>query len=118
MRHAVFNYLPQSAKTAHLVKELSYRPQATFLPQVPNHGTSKVLPQKPSRRYTELQQQGAAIGASKDLPQKPSKIYTKLQRYTKLQQNGAAIVRRDLEELEEPMRGRGEVVTRGKEKVS
>ncbi|KAF9953924.1 hypothetical protein BGZ70_000061 [Mortierella alpina] len=60
VRHAVFNYLPEFTKTMHLSKEMSYRPQATFIPRVPNHGTSEVLPQKPSWRYTELQKQGAA----------------------------------------------------------
>ncbi|KAG9326066.1 hypothetical protein KVV02_000777 [Mortierella alpina] len=60
VRHAVFNYLPESARTMHLVKELSYRPQATFLPRVSNHGTSEVLPQKPSWRYAKLQQKDAA----------------------------------------------------------
>ncbi|CAO3571995.1 unnamed protein product [Mortierella alpina] len=60
VRHVVFKYLPESARTMHLVKELSYRPQATFLPRVPNHGTSEVLPQKSSWRYTELQKRGAA----------------------------------------------------------
>ncbi|KAF9282000.1 hypothetical protein BGZ68_006273 [Mortierella alpina] len=60
VRYVVFNCLPESARTSHLVKELSYRPQATFLPRVPNHGTSEVLPQKGSWRYAELQKTGAA----------------------------------------------------------
>ncbi|KAF9984940.1 hypothetical protein BGZ75_003511 [Mortierella antarctica] len=55
VRRMVLNYLPELAKRSNLIKKLSYRPQAAFLPQVPNHGISKVLPQKPSWRYTELQ---------------------------------------------------------------
>ncbi|KAF9984939.1 hypothetical protein BGZ75_003510 [Mortierella antarctica] len=60
VRSMVLNYLPELAKRSSLIRELSYRPQAAFLPQVPNHGTSKVLPQKPSWRYTELQKKSEA----------------------------------------------------------
>ncbi|KAF9117008.1 hypothetical protein BGX27_007062 [Mortierella sp. AM989] len=33
------------------IKSGSYRPQCTYLPLVPNHGTHPPLPQKPSKRY-------------------------------------------------------------------
>ncbi|KAF9113491.1 hypothetical protein BGX27_001445 [Mortierella sp. AM989] len=57
LRHLVFNYLPISVLTRDVVREASYRPQVTFLPLAPKRGTTFVQPQKPSRRYEELQKQ-------------------------------------------------------------
>ncbi|KAG0205652.1 hypothetical protein BGX28_002768 [Mortierella sp. GBA30] len=59
-RNIVFKYLPESARTKNLVHELSYRPQATFIPQVPNRGTSEVIPQKQSKKYEDVQKQATA----------------------------------------------------------
>ncbi|KAF9581481.1 hypothetical protein BGW38_001482 [Lunasporangiospora selenospora] len=56
MRHVVFNYLPKSVQTKNIAKGAGYRPQATFLPLAPTRGSSEVLPQRPSRRYTEEQE--------------------------------------------------------------
>ncbi|KAF9184389.1 hypothetical protein BGZ51_003357 [Haplosporangium sp. Z 767] len=53
LRYVVFKYLPKSVQTKSVVREMSYRPQVTFLPQTANRGTSEVMPQKPSRRYME-----------------------------------------------------------------
>ncbi|KAF9193446.1 hypothetical protein BGZ51_003250 [Haplosporangium sp. Z 767] len=51
IRHLVFNYMPSSIQARAFAKGVAYRPQAVFLPQVPNRGTGYVIPQKPSRRY-------------------------------------------------------------------
>ncbi|KAG0257433.1 hypothetical protein BG011_003953 [Mortierella polycephala] len=51
LRHVVFKYLPKSVQTKSVIREVSYRPQATFLPQTANRGTTEVMPQKPSKRY-------------------------------------------------------------------
>ncbi|KAG9323174.1 hypothetical protein KVV02_001805 [Mortierella alpina] len=67
VRRMVLNYLPELAKRSNLIKKLSYRPQAAFLPQVPSHGTSKVLPQKPSWRYSELQKRKGEAAIEWDL---------------------------------------------------
>ncbi|KAF9189622.1 hypothetical protein BGZ50_000650, partial [Haplosporangium sp. Z 11] len=70
IRHIVFNYLPDSVQKKNIARDLSYRPQASFLPQVPNHGTSPASPQKPSQKYAEYlkkqqeqQQDGNAAAA-------------------------------------------------------
>ncbi|KAF9373854.1 hypothetical protein CPB97_000273 [Podila verticillata] len=54
MRNVIFNYLPRSIHSRNAIKDNTYRPQINFLPQCPNRGTGPVLPQKPSKRYTEL----------------------------------------------------------------
>ncbi|KAF9111377.1 hypothetical protein BGX27_005016 [Mortierella sp. AM989] len=56
VRHVALNFLPNSYVQKNMGKNLAYRPQATFLPQVPKRGTSPVLPQKPSKRYQEEQE--------------------------------------------------------------
>ncbi|KAG0093805.1 hypothetical protein BGZ92_001550 [Podila epicladia] len=55
LRKIIFTFLPRSMMAKGLVKEGAYRPQVTFLPRIPNRGRGHVLPQKPSRRYTEEQ---------------------------------------------------------------
>jgi len=51
MRYVIFNWLPHSAYTRNVRKEMAYRPQASFLPLAEVRGTGPVLPQKPSKRY-------------------------------------------------------------------
>ena len=53
MRKVVLSWLPKSFEKSTMTKSGSYRPQASFLPQVPVRGTVPVLPQKPSKRYQE-----------------------------------------------------------------
>ncbi|KAF9993263.1 hypothetical protein BGZ80_001695 [Entomortierella chlamydospora] len=55
VRKVVLNYLPKSIQQKSMFKDLAYRPQASFLPQVPKRGINDVLPQKPSKRYQEEQ---------------------------------------------------------------
>ncbi|KAG9322412.1 hypothetical protein KVV02_003738 [Mortierella alpina] len=56
MRNIMFNYLPSWAASRHFIKAAAYRPQASFLPQVPPRGTGEVLPQMPSKRYAAEQE--------------------------------------------------------------
>ncbi|KAF9208809.1 hypothetical protein BGZ49_007462 [Haplosporangium sp. Z 27] len=51
MRKVVFNIFPSFTVRIALLKSLSYRPQASFLPKVAYRGTGKVNPQKESKRY-------------------------------------------------------------------
>ncbi|KAF9134469.1 hypothetical protein BGW39_006929 [Mortierella sp. 14UC] len=51
LRVVVFNLLPESLQLKGGYKGMEFRPQASFLPQVPVRGTGFVLPQKPSQRY-------------------------------------------------------------------
>ncbi|KAG0255641.1 hypothetical protein BG011_005005, partial [Mortierella polycephala] len=53
IRHIVFNYLPESVQKKNIARDLSYRPQVSFLPLAPNHGTSPASPQMPSKKYAE-----------------------------------------------------------------
>ncbi|KAF9961807.1 hypothetical protein BGZ72_001723 [Mortierella alpina] len=55
MRNIAFNYLPSWVASRHFIKAAAYRPQASFLPQVPPRGTGEVLPQMPSKRYAAEQ---------------------------------------------------------------
>ncbi|KAF9347902.1 hypothetical protein BGX26_000660, partial [Mortierella sp. AD094] len=55
LRKVVLCYLPKSIQRRSMTKDLAYRPQASFLPQVPKRGTIDVLPQKPSKRYQKEQ---------------------------------------------------------------
>ncbi|GJJ71415.1 hypothetical protein EMPS_03765 [Entomortierella parvispora] len=55
IRWILFN-LPDSFQQRTQVKKNVYRPQASFLPLVPNRGTGKVLPQVPSKRYQKEQE--------------------------------------------------------------
>ncbi|KAF9182239.1 hypothetical protein BGZ51_004857 [Haplosporangium sp. Z 767] len=59
LRHVLLNYIPDWVQDRNYAKQTEYRPQATFLPLVKNRGTGRVLPQKPSRRYTEENMKGA-----------------------------------------------------------
>ncbi|KAG0376747.1 hypothetical protein BGX24_007293 [Mortierella sp. AD032] len=51
MRMVVFNWLPESTKMKGAYKGVEFRPQASFLPQIPARGTAPVLLQKISKRY-------------------------------------------------------------------
>ncbi|KAG0039982.1 hypothetical protein BGZ83_002669 [Gryganskiella cystojenkinii] len=53
VRHAVFNWMPKFMMTRTVVKDASYRPQLSFLPQAPTRGTGYIQSQKPSWRYEE-----------------------------------------------------------------
>ncbi|KAG0320203.1 hypothetical protein BGZ97_000493 [Linnemannia gamsii] len=55
LRTIVFNWLPTSVHVKGGYKGVEFRPQASFLPQVPVRGTGPVLPQKPSQRYQNEQ---------------------------------------------------------------
>ena len=55
LRTVVFNWLPESFKLKGSIKGLDFRPQASFLPQVPARGVAPVLPQKTSQRYLDEQ---------------------------------------------------------------
>ncbi|KAF9119241.1 hypothetical protein BGW39_000439 [Mortierella sp. 14UC] len=59
LRTIVFNWLPTSVHVKGGYKGVEFRPQASFLPQVPVRGTSPVFPQKPSPRYRAEQQKAA-----------------------------------------------------------
>ncbi|KAF9353013.1 hypothetical protein BGX26_009219 [Mortierella sp. AD094] len=60
IRKVVLNYMPKSLQRRSVIKNLAYRPQASFLPQAPKRGTLDVLPQKPSKRYQEEQELAGA----------------------------------------------------------
>ncbi|KAF9170396.1 hypothetical protein BGX20_009019 [Mortierella sp. AD010] len=55
LRKVVLSYMPKSIQRKSMTKDLAYRPQASFLPQVPKRGALDILPQKPSKRYQEEQ---------------------------------------------------------------
>lgn len=55
MRYVAFNFIPQTILDKGAYKGMDFRPQAAFLPQVPNRGTTPVLPQRVSKRYQEEQ---------------------------------------------------------------
>ncbi|KAF9990186.1 hypothetical protein BGZ75_003312 [Mortierella antarctica] len=59
-RMVIFNLLPDFVQSKIYGKSLGYRPQLSFLPQVPSRGSEPVLPQKPSAKY-ERQQQATAL---------------------------------------------------------
>ncbi|KAF9438522.1 hypothetical protein BGZ76_007196 [Entomortierella beljakovae] len=68
LRHVVFNWVPKSIAMKQFLKDAAYRPQASFIEQIENRGTSPVLPQTPSKRYleeksgkTEKTTQGVAV---------------------------------------------------------
>ncbi|KAF9434036.1 hypothetical protein BGZ76_008664 [Entomortierella beljakovae] len=60
VRNVVLNYLPRSAVHRNLAKNHAYRPQASYIPQIPKKGRSPVLPQKPSKRYQKEQEAKAS----------------------------------------------------------
>lgn len=55
MRMMVFNWLPESVKMKGAYRGVEFRPQASFLPQIPVRGSGPVLPQNPSQRYLDEQ---------------------------------------------------------------
>ncbi|KAF9142597.1 hypothetical protein BG015_000747 [Linnemannia schmuckeri] len=69
LRAVVFNWLPESVKLKGSVKGLDFRPQASFLPQVPTRGVAPVLPQKVSQRYLDEQ---AKLNVREDVDVYPS----------------------------------------------
>ncbi|KAK3819884.1 MAG: hypothetical protein J3Q66DRAFT_335742 [Benniella sp.] len=64
IRHLALNYLPTSIQSKAGMRDMAYRPQVSYLPQIPNRGSSFVHPQKPSRRYQEEQAKAEAANAS------------------------------------------------------
>ncbi|KAG0072718.1 hypothetical protein BGZ90_011831 [Linnemannia elongata] len=71
LRRVVLGYASDFFQRRNYAKTLNYRPQATFLPLVPDRGTIPILPQKPSLRYAAeqagLAKQGAGVGAEASL---------------------------------------------------
>ncbi|GJJ74506.1 hypothetical protein EMPS_06864 [Entomortierella parvispora] len=63
IRYLALHWVPQSVKHKAFLKGAAYRPQATFLPQVPKRGTGEVLPQKTSKRYEREQKQKPQISS-------------------------------------------------------
>ncbi|KAF9123043.1 hypothetical protein BGX30_001639 [Mortierella sp. GBA39] len=55
MRMIVFNMLPESVMLKGGFKGVEFRPQASFIPQIPVRGSGPVLPQRPSQRYIDEQ---------------------------------------------------------------
>ncbi|KAG0280767.1 hypothetical protein BGZ95_008793 [Linnemannia exigua] len=64
LRTVVFNWLPESVRLKGNMKGVNYRPQATFIPQIPVRGIGSVLPQMVSKRYQEEQAKLKAKGES------------------------------------------------------
>ncbi|KAG0208921.1 hypothetical protein BGX28_000240 [Mortierella sp. GBA30] len=63
IRYVIFNYMPKSVLMRNVTKGTALRPQAVFLPFVPNRGTCPVFSQKPSKRYMEEQAKAKAATA-------------------------------------------------------
>ncbi|KAG9065059.1 hypothetical protein KI688_002380 [Linnemannia hyalina] len=61
LRYAVFNFTPRSVQSKGAYKGMEYRPQAVFLPQVPNRGTAPILPQRVSERYQREMQAATVV---------------------------------------------------------
>ncbi|KAF9105196.1 hypothetical protein BGX29_000470 [Mortierella sp. GBA35] len=57
LRKVVLNWLPASFEKSALTKSVAYRPQATFLPRIPDRGTFPVLPQPVSKRWEREQKE-------------------------------------------------------------
>jgi hypothetical protein len=53
MRRFVLSHASKYFQRRNYAKTLNYRPQASFLPRVPDRGIIPVLPQKPSKRHEE-----------------------------------------------------------------
>ncbi|KAF9287647.1 hypothetical protein BGZ68_001506 [Mortierella alpina] len=64
LRTVMLNYMPKSLQSMCYSKMSAYRPQIAWLPQTKARGTGPVLPQKPSRRYTEEQARASAALAT------------------------------------------------------
>ncbi|KAK3831887.1 MAG: hypothetical protein J3R72DRAFT_495455 [Linnemannia gamsii] len=56
IRSVVLNLLPKWVHVLQFTKSTAYRPQATFLPMVPDKGSVASIPQNPSKRYQAEQQ--------------------------------------------------------------
>jgi len=65
MRTLVFNLVPESIKMKGAYKGMEFRPQASFLPQIPVRGDGFVLPQKVSQRYLDEQNKLKTEGVTK-----------------------------------------------------
>jgi len=61
MRKIMLGYMPNWVLRKNTEKGLRYRPQLSFLPQVPERGTVAALPQRVSRRYEEERRQPVAV---------------------------------------------------------
>ncbi|KAF9136106.1 hypothetical protein BGW39_006902 [Mortierella sp. 14UC] len=62
VRHVVLNWIPKSLQDRQFTKDAAYRPQATFLPRIPDKGAVPSAPQLPSKRY-QAEQAAAAAAA-------------------------------------------------------
>ncbi|KAG0284674.1 hypothetical protein BGZ96_010974 [Linnemannia gamsii] len=73
LRYAVFNFTPRSVQSKGAYKGMEYRPQAVFMPQAPNRGTTPILAQRVSKRY-QAEQQAKLIkkDAYRGIPATPS----------------------------------------------
>ncbi|KAG0281196.1 hypothetical protein BGZ95_006022 [Linnemannia exigua] len=60
LRHMLLNWMPKSMRLSHQIKASEFRPQANFIPQVPDRGVNKVASQKPSRRIQKEKEEAAA----------------------------------------------------------
>ncbi|KAF9116084.1 hypothetical protein BGW39_002834, partial [Mortierella sp. 14UC] len=56
LRKFVLGFASKFFQRRNYAKTLNYRPQANFLPPVPDRGTIPILPQKPSQRYAAEQE--------------------------------------------------------------
>ncbi|KAF9307195.1 hypothetical protein BGZ74_009901 [Mortierella antarctica] len=64
LRFVIFNVLPGFTQRQIYAKSLSYRPQLSYLPQVPKKGDGLLVEQKPSKRYaSELAKQKDDVAA-------------------------------------------------------
>ncbi|KAG0284673.1 hypothetical protein BGZ96_010973 [Linnemannia gamsii] len=64
LRYVAFTFIPQAILDKGAYKGMDFRPQAVFLPQVPNKGTTPVLPQRVSKRYQEEQARLGKVAAN------------------------------------------------------
>ncbi|GJJ69273.1 hypothetical protein EMPS_01619 [Entomortierella parvispora] len=69
LRHTVMTYLPRSLQKRQMLKDATYRPEATFLPPAPKRGTGPVVPQKRSKRYAREQAEALLASEAPYLPQ-------------------------------------------------
>ncbi|KAG0262253.1 hypothetical protein BG011_000159 [Mortierella polycephala] len=62
LRYVIFNWIPKSVQTSQLQKDMSYRPQANFLPLAETKGSGPVQPQWDSKKKTdEIEQSRVAV---------------------------------------------------------
>ncbi|KAF9119113.1 hypothetical protein BGW39_000560 [Mortierella sp. 14UC] len=57
LRHVVFNWMPKSIQRKQVSKDTAYRPQANFLPLAPKRGTLDIIPQRPSKRIQQKEEE-------------------------------------------------------------